>query len=190
MQGVTECLSFTWRSLSFSVGHPYRWYLQLVSLHFHGRECVFSCLLHSPVSSRFEQVRTGHPYVKSHGLLKTFSHSLHRCTSLTAAWADLRRRAMERRMSSSVSSQKDRFSPGPVKLGWACTSSPVRREIDLPFSVRTSSAGRPVWLNPPRRVSLSSLWMLALFARQAGTPTGCGRSPLTVGPPSSLLETR
>lgn len=172
------------------MGHPYRWYLQLVSLHFHGRECVFSCLLQILVNHQFEHVGMGQPYVKSHGLLKTLSHSLHRCTSLTAAWADLRRRAMERFMSSSLSSLMDRFSPGPVKLDSACTSSPVRREIDLPFLVRTSSAGRPVWLSPPRRVSRSSLRKLASFALKAGTPTGCGHSPLISGLLPSLLETQ
>lgn len=65
-------------------------------------------------------------------------------------------------MSSSESSLIDLLNLWSEELASGSNSLPVRREIDLPFLVLTSSAGRPVWLNPPSRLSLSSLELLIL----------------------------
>lgn len=45
--GSMECLSLRWRSSSFSVGQPSRWYLQSSTGHLNGRVCALRCLFKS-----------------------------------------------------------------------------------------------------------------------------------------------
>ena len=94
--------------------------------------------------------------VRSQGLLNNLSHSLHFCCSLMAACSAFRRRAIERWMSSSSSVRIELSGLWP-NPGKDSTSSPVRRDVDLPSLILTSWAGWPVWLKPPYRPSLSSL---------------------------------
>ncbi len=96
-------------------------------------------------------------YVKSQGRLNTFSHSLHCCTSLTVTWVAFRRRAMERIISSSDSSLTDLLRLWEPAASGSRTE-PVRREMDCPSLILTSSTGWPFWLNPPWRLSRSSLY--------------------------------
>lgn len=78
-------------------------------------------------------------YVRSQGLLNTLSQSWHCCTSFTAACADLRRRAIERRGSSSASGSIERFAP--TGLLTESIRAPVRKEMVCPSLILTSSAG-------------------------------------------------
>lgn len=98
--GELECLSLTWRSLSFSVGHPIWWYLQEDTEHFQGRECVFSCFLLRGLGSVSNQVSRV-TYVRSHGRLKTLSQSLH-FLLMSIGGAFFFRRAIDRSAPSST----------------------------------------------------------------------------------------
>lgn len=91
------------------------------------------------VSKKPETAQTEETYVRSHGRLNCFWHSLH-STFLTTVGADFRRRAMER-VRSSTPSSTEVSSPG---LGCGWNSAPVRREMALPFLILTNSASRPV----------------------------------------------
>lgn len=84
-------------------------------------------------------------YVKSQGLLNVFSHSL-QCCKLFSTGAFFLRRAIDRRIPSSENSSLPR-SGEPVGLSDDLTTCPVRRDTVCPSSlIRTSSAGRPLWL--------------------------------------------
>lgn len=91
------------------------------------------------VSRKSEMAQTGETHVRSHGRLNCFWHSLH-STFLTTVGADFRRRAMERVRSSTPSS----IDVSNAGLDRGSSSSPLRREMVLPFLILTNSAGWPV----------------------------------------------